>query len=55
VRLPVGLVNFGLRFVPESAGVDVAKIQEAIESGITGRILEVVDHEKNTRVEISLE
>lgn len=55
VRLPLGLVNLGLRFVPESANVDVAKIQEAIESGVKGRILEVVDHEKNTRVEITLE
>ena len=55
VRLPLGLVNFALRFVPESAGIDVAQIQQAIQSGIRGRIIEVVDHDKDTRVEISLE
>jgi hypothetical protein len=55
VSLPVGLVWFGLRFVPKSAGIDVAQIQQAVESGSVGRILEVVDHEDGTRVEITLE
>jgi hypothetical protein len=55
VTLPVGLVRLGLRLVPPSAEVDLAQIQQAIDSGVVGRILEVVDHEHNTRVEITLE
>jgi hypothetical protein len=55
VTLPIGLVRLGLRFIPASSGVDVDEVQRAIDTGITGRIVEVVDLEHDARVEIALE
>jgi hypothetical protein len=52
VNLPLGLVRFGLRFVPKSANVDVASIQQAIDTGIRGKIVDVVDDEGRKHVEI---
>ena len=55
VNIPVGLVSFGLRFVPDSAGVDVDAIRQAIDSGITGRIVDVTDEEDGKHVEVFIE
>lgn len=52
VDIPIGLVSFGLRFVPESVDFDVAALKQALEAGYTGRILDVHDAESNERVEI---
>ena len=55
VAIPVGLVTFGLRFVPESAGVDVAAIHAAIDSGTIGKIVDINAEDEGHRVEIFLE
>ena len=64
VNVPLSVVSFGLRFVPDSVGVNLADggeridknaIQAAIDSGLTGRIIEVEDDEDGQRVEIFLE
>jgi hypothetical protein len=55
VSVPVGLFRLIQRFIPASAGVDLAQIEQAIESGAIGRIVEVVDNEGGTRVEIGIE
>lgn len=55
VNIPLGLVDFGLRFVPAKANVDVAAIREALHSGMTGRIVDVMDEEKGDRVEVFIE
>ena len=55
VNIPIGLVSFGLRFVPESADVDVAAIQEALDKGVRGQIVDVTADEDGKRVEIYIE
>lgn len=55
VNIPLALVTFGLRFVPETDKLDKAAIQAAIDSGLTGRILEVRDDEDGNLVEIFLD
>ncbi len=55
VSVPVGLFRLIQRFIPASAGVDLAQIEQAIESGAIGRIVEVVDQEHGTRVEVGIE
>jgi hypothetical protein len=55
VSVPVGLFRLIQRFIPASAGIDVAQIEQAIASGAIGRIVEVVDHDGGTRVEIGIE
>ena len=59
VRLPLGMVNAGLRmgmhFAPEVEGLDPAKLAEALNSGRTGRIMEIFDDEENEHVEIYIE
>jgi hypothetical protein len=55
VNVPIGLVSLGLRFVPESAGVNVQAIRQAIESDMTGHVVDVLDEEGGNHVEILLE
>jgi hypothetical protein len=55
VNIPLGLVDFGLRFVPRNSKVDAVAIREALRSGMTGRIVDVVDEEKGDRVEVFIE
>ena len=55
VNIPIGLVNFGLRFVPESAHDKVQAVRDAVESGMTGRIVDVTEADEGHRVEIFLE
>jgi hypothetical protein len=56
VNLPMGLVNVGLKmgakFAPEVQGMDVQQITEAINSGMTGKIIDVTDEEDGEHVEI---
>jgi hypothetical protein len=59
INLPISLVGVAMRFIPrdqaQAHGVDLDEITRAIREGTQGRILEVVDPEKNQRVEIFLE
>ncbi|MFN3983393.1 MAG: hypothetical protein ACK4SA_23710, partial [Caldilinea sp.] len=55
VNIPLGLVEFGLRFVPENNKFDPEMLRQAIRDGLTGRIVEVLDDEKGERVEIFIE
>lgn len=55
VNIPLGLVEFGLRFVPENDKFDPEMMRQAIREGLTGRIVEVFDEEKGDRVEIFIE
>src|SRR5690242_6847518 len=49
VNIPMGLVNVGLKmgakFAPDVDGMDVQQITEAINSGMTGKIIDVTDEE----------
>jgi hypothetical protein len=62
VTLPIGLVKWGMNFVPDSAKakieeqqIDMKLITEALEKGITGKIVDVDDDEKGQHVEVWLE
>jgi hypothetical protein len=59
VNIPMRLVNVGLRvgarFVPDMEGVELKDLSQALEEGMTGKIVDVVDEEENERVEIYAE
>jgi len=56
VNIPMGLVKVGLkmgaRFAPEVEGLDIQQITEAIDSGMTGKIVDVMNEEDGEQVEI---
>jgi hypothetical protein len=59
VNIPMRLVNVGLRvgarFIPDMEGVELTDLSQALEEGMTGKIVDVVDEEDNERVEIFAE
>ena len=59
VRLPLGLVGAGLKmgmkFAPEIEGMDVEMLQEFLESGELGQIVDVFDDEDGEHVEVFIE
>jgi len=62
VTLPIGLVRWGMNFIPEEARakieeqeIDLKMVTEALEKGITGKIVDVNDDEKGHHVEVWLE
>lgn len=55
VNIPLSLVDFGLRFVPASANVNVEAIRTALRDGMSGRIVDVMDDEKGDHVEVFIE
>jgi len=62
VKVPLGLVKWGMRFVPESAqakirekNIDLTAVTEAIEKDLVGKIVEVDDDEKGEHVEVYIE
>ncbi len=59
VTIPMGLVNVGLkmgaRFAPETEGLDWRQIADAINAGMIGKIIDVVDEQDGEHVEIFVE
>lgn len=62
VTLPIGLVKWGMNFIPDQAKakieeqeIDMKLITEALGKGITGKIVDVEDDEKGQHVEVWLE
>jgi hypothetical protein len=62
VTLPVGLVRWGLQFMPESARiqlnehhVDFEQVVDALNQGFSGKLVDVESEEGNERVEVYLE
>jgi hypothetical protein len=60
VTIPLSLVKVGLRmaerFAPEfPEDIDMAELEEMIASGVTGKLVEVIDTEDGERVEIYVE
>jgi len=60
VNLPFSLVNVGLkmgaRFVPDiEQGLAMEELAEALQQGLTGKIVDIVDEEDGKRVEIFIE
>jgi hypothetical protein len=54
VTVPVGLVQLVVNWLPSSAKSQLEQVQAAIDAGVTGKLLEVVDQEAGVRVEIVL-
>jgi len=54
VTVPIGLVQLIGRWVPLSAQDQFEQIQRAIDAGISGKLVEVVDQDSGVRVEITL-
>src|SRR3989337_2311862 len=50
VTLPLSLVNVGLRvgarFVPDVEGIDLTNVADALQQGVTGKIMDVVDEDE---------
>ncbi len=60
VNLPIGLLNVGLRmgarFVPDiEQELAMEELIEALDQGVTGKIVDIVDEEDGQRVEIFIE
>ncbi len=60
VNLPIGLVNVGMRmgarFIPDMEQESVMEdLAQALNQGMTGKIIDVVDEEEGQRVEIFVE
>jgi hypothetical protein len=62
VTLPIGLVKWGMNFLPDEAKakieeqeIDMRMITDALEKGITGKIVDVEDDEDGKHIEIWLE
>ena len=62
ITLPISFVRMGLKMASEhakakiaGADVDLRQVSEALDRGITGKIIEVDDDEKGKHVEVWLE
>ncbi len=59
VRLPVSLLNAGMkmgaRFSPEVEGLDMKQLNEFINSGEVGKVVDVVDEKDGEHVEVFIE
>ena len=48
-------MKIGAHFAPEVEGVDMTNVMDALRSGVTGKIIDVVDEEDGEHVEIYIE
>jgi len=62
VTLPIALIRWGMKMVPESAKakiedheVDLQVVSEALERGMTGKIVDVQDDKEGKHIEVWLE
>ena len=59
IRIPLGVINAGMKmgahFTPQIDGMYSDQISKAIQSGVTGQILDVFDDEDGEHVEVFIE
>ena len=59
VQIPLQLIESGIKigahFAPEVEGVNMDSVMRAMQSGMTGKIVDVVDEKDNEHVEIWVE
>lgn len=59
VNIPFGLMEWGMQigaqFAPEVADLDFEKLKEMLESGVGGKVVDVIDEEDGEHVEIFIE
>jgi len=56
VNIPFGLMEWGLQigaqFAPEVADLDFEQLKEMLQSGVEGKVIDVIDEEDGEHVEI---
>jgi hypothetical protein len=59
VNIPFGLMEWGLQigaqFAPEVGDLDLGELKEMLNSGVEGKIIDVIDEEDGEHVEIFIE
>lgn len=59
VNIPFGLMEWGMQigaqFAPEVADLDFEQLKEMLESGVGGKVVDVIDEEDGEHVEIFIE
>lgn len=59
VNIPFGLMEWGMQigaqFAPEVGDLDFNQIKEMLESGVEGKVVDVIDEEDGEHVEIFIE
>ncbi len=59
VNIPMGLMEWGMQigaqFAPEVASIDTEELLAALQSGVEGKIIDVIDEEDGEHVEIFIE
>jgi len=59
VQIPLSLLEAGMKigahFAPEVEGVDMTQLMDALRSGMTGKIIDVLDDKDGEHVEIFVE
>ncbi len=59
IRMPINVVTTGVklgaRFSPEVEGLDMSQLMDAIRSGETGQIVDVIDEKDGEHIEVFLE
>lgn len=59
VTMPLQLIHFamknGAKYTPELAGVDMEELYEAIQGGVTGNLVDIVDENDGEHVEVFIE
>jgi hypothetical protein len=59
VNIPLGLMEWGIQigaqFAPEVGNIDLEQLNEMLQSGVEGKIVDVVDEEDGEHVEIFIE
>jgi hypothetical protein len=59
VNIPIGLMEWGMQigaqFAPEVAELDFGQLKEMLQSGVEGKIVDVLDEEDGEHVEIFIE
>ena len=59
VQIPISLIDAGMKigahFAPEVAGVDMSEVMDALQNGMSGKIVDVMDEEDGEHVEIFVE
>lgn len=59
VNIPFGLMEWGLQigaqFAPEVGNLDFEQLKEMLQSGVEGKVVDVIDEEDGEHVEIFIE
>ena len=59
VNIPFGLMEWGMQigaqFAPEVADLDLGELKEMLNSGVEGKVIDVIDEEDGEHVEIFIE